>query len=65
MTDYWTMNTFLSLIYTFALLLLILIPVMIIAFWPEDYDIYWKTRRNMDTFQRSTCYIENYIPKVC
>lgn len=47
MTTYWMMSTYESLIVAFVSILISIIPVMIIAFWPEDYDIVWKTRRKL------------------
>ena len=53
MTNYWIMNTFQSLIVTFVSLLVCIVPVMIIAYWPEDYNIIWKTRRKLINLGRN------------
>ena len=47
MDDYWLMNTFLNFIILFLAHLVALIPIMMIAHWPEDYHIIWKTRRKL------------------
>lgn len=41
------MSTFYALILAFAGGLILIIPVMIIAYWPEKYHIIKKTHRKM------------------
>ena len=47
MTTYWVINTLICFIILFISGLIFLIPIMVIAFWPEDYNIIWKTRRKL------------------
>ena len=41
------MNEFFALIITFLFALILIIPVMVIAFWPEKYHIIKKTHRKL------------------
>ena len=41
------MVDFQALIWAYVFILVLLLPIMVFAYWPEKYNVLWKTRRKI------------------